>query len=81
MSGGPVSDPRRHLQQAVRRLRANITEVRHAAEALQRDADYETAGVPVPARVWLSVELLEQWARSIQARPPRRPWSGPSEPD
>jgi hypothetical protein len=67
-------DPRRRLLQALRRLRGNVTEVRHAAEALERDADYRTAGVPVPAEVWQAIESLEQWARSIQAQPPERPW-------
>ncbi|HZD67727.1 MAG TPA: hypothetical protein VFA45_02035 [Actinomycetes bacterium] len=77
MSERPASDPRRRLQQAVRRLRANITEVRHAADALSQDAGYETAGVPVPAGIWQAVELLEQWARGLQASAPRRPWRDP----
>ena len=67
-------DPRRRLRQALRRLRGNITEVRHAAEALERDADYRTTGVPAPSEVWRAIELLERWAQSIQASPPQRPW-------
>jgi hypothetical protein len=67
-------DPRRHLQQAIRRLRGNVTEVRHVAEALERNADYLTTGVPVPAEVWRALDLLEQWAQTIQSYPPRRPW-------
>jgi hypothetical protein len=77
MSGPWLSDPRRRVQQAVRRLRANITEVRHAADALERDAGYQTAGMPVPARVWQAVEVLERWAQGLQAGPSRRPWRGP----
>jgi hypothetical protein len=74
MSGPGLSDPRRRVRQAVRRLRANITEVRHAADALERDAGYQTAGMPVPARVWQAIEVLERWAQGIQAGPSQRPW-------
>jgi hypothetical protein len=70
-------DPRRRLQQAVRRLRGNVTEIRHAAEALERDADFRTAGLPIPQQVWQAVDTLEHWVQSIQARPPRRPWQQP----
>jgi hypothetical protein len=77
MRGPPLPDPRRRVQQAIRRLRANITEVRNAAETLERDAGYQTAGVPVPARVWQALEVLERWARGLQAGPSRRPWGGP----
>jgi hypothetical protein len=72
-----ASDPGRRLQQAVRRLRGNVTEIRHAAEALERDADYRTTGVPIPERVWQAVDVLEEWAQTIQAGPPRRPWRRP----
>jgi hypothetical protein len=81
MSRWPPPDPRRRLQQAVRRLRGNLTEVRHAAEALERDAAYQTTGVPVPARVWQALNVLEQWAQSLQGRPPQRPWRGPPDPE
>jgi hypothetical protein len=71
------NDPRRRLLQAIRRLRGNVTEIRHAAEALERDADYRTAGLPIPQRVWQAVDTLEQWMHSIRASPPRRPWRDP----
>ncbi|HZD69171.1 MAG TPA: hypothetical protein VFA45_09730 [Actinomycetes bacterium] len=72
-----VTDPRRRLLQAIRRLRGNVTEIRHAAEALERDADYRTVGVPIPQGVWQAVETLEQWMQTIRASPPRRPWGDP----
>lgn len=72
-----ATDPARRLRQAVRRLRGNVTEIRHAAEALERDADYLTTGVPIPERVWQAVDTLERWAQTIQASPPQRPWRPP----
>ncbi len=72
-----ATDPRRRLQQAVRRLRANITEVRHAAEALEQEAEYRTTGVPIPETVWQAIDILERWVRGVQATPPRRPWQRP----
>lgn len=75
-----ATDPRRRLLQAVRRLRGNVTEIRHAAEALERDADYRTAGMPIPQRVLQAVDTLEQWVQTIQASPPRRPWRPPPDP-
>jgi hypothetical protein len=72
-------DPRRRLLQAIRRVRGNVTEIRHAAEALERDADYRTAGLPIPQHVWQAVDTLEQWVQSIRASPPQRPWRDPSD--
>ena len=72
-----ATDPRRRLLQAVRRLRGNVTEIRHAAEALERDADYRTAGLPIPQLVWQAVDTLDEWVQSIRASPPQRPWQRP----